>query len=85
MIGIYDNGYSILGRVYDIKKYIKKEVEEKYAEYKCEVDKLLQDLNNHYDDNDIVEVIYEDLYYHSNSYYRIGKWSQKDKVESGWI
>lgn len=85
MIGVYDNGFSILGRVYDVKKYIKKEVEEKYTEYKYEVDKLLQDLNNHYDDNDIVEVIYEDLYYHSNSHYRIGKWSQKDKVESVWI
>lgn len=75
MLGVYDNGCTILGTIIDVKEYISRRFEN--------TKDIIETLEN-YDANSIVTVEYIKL--NNIISYSITKcWTKREKVESGWI
>ena len=68
-MGVYDNGYKVLGTIYNIKEYICK-----MCENYEDIEELIEDLENY--DNDTIVVID----YDNGMGYRIDYFTKNDKI-----
>lgn len=82
MIGVYDNGALMLGRVDKVIEEIQKEIKEDLDMVFTDKEELLKDLREYQkiDRNMIVCIDYE-----NPMGYDIWYWTSNDKIESEWI